>query len=115
MALSASALPEESRRIALLVMRSNMDVALCPFFGKCDGVLVFDPHKKSQEFHVNEQRTATAMCDLILKIGVDRVVSGFIGGTAVQKLRAAGIDVRLGSCSCAVEDLAAGFDGLPRA
>jgi predicted Fe-Mo cluster-binding NifX family protein len=115
MAFPASTLPEESRRTALLVMHSDREMALCPFFGKCDGVLVIDPHEKSQEFHANEQHTAMAICDLILKTDAGRLVCGFVGEPEKQRLRAAGIDVRLGSCACAVEDLAAAFDDLPRA
>lgn len=88
---------------------------LCPFFGKCDGVLVIDPGSGLREFHARGERTAEAMCDLILKSGVHRLVLGFVGGPSAQKLHAAGIDIRLGSCARAVEDLAIGFDDLPAA
>lgn len=115
MALSVSALPEQSRRTALLVVHSHGEAVLCPFFAKCDGLLVIDPDSGSCEFHANTRRTTEAMCDLILETETHRLILGFIGGPAAQKLRAAGIDVRLGSCACAIEDLALGFDHLPAA
>lgn len=113
MTLSALAAREQSRRTALLVMHASGEAALCPFFGKCDGLLVIDPDGGAREFHANTQRTAEAMCDLILDTGVHRLVLGFVTGPAAQKLRAAGVDVRLGSCARSVEDLAAGFGDLP--
>jgi predicted Fe-Mo cluster-binding NifX family protein len=111
----ASDLRERSRQTALLVMHSDGEVALCPFFGKCDGLLVIDPDSGSREFHANSQRTVEAVCDLVLKTGAHRLVLGFIGGSAAQKLRAAGVDIRLGSCACPVETLATDFDDLPAA
>ena len=115
MAFPASALPKESHRIALLVMRSDGALSLCPFFGKCDGVLVIDSRAKSRTFHANEHRAVSAICELILEAGVDRLICGFVSEPEQRKLRLAGIDVRLGSCAWAVEDLAAGFDDLPPA
>ena len=113
MAVAASILPKDARRTALLVMQPSGAPSLCPFFGKCDGVLFIDPDTGSRDFRANTQRTTEAVCDLILRSGVDRLVLGFIGGPAAQKLRAAGVDVRLGSCACAVEDLVARFHDLP--
>lgn len=115
MMLPAYAAAARSRRTALVVMDSTEETTLCPFFGKCDGLLVIDPDAESHEFHANPQHTAEAMCDLILKTGVRRLVLGFIGGPGAQKLRAAGVDIRLGSCACTVEDLALCFDDLPSA
>ncbi len=103
----------KSRRTALLVMKSDGEATLCPFFGKCDGLLLIDPDTDSQEFHANRDHTAETMCDVVLRSGVHRLVLGFIPGPMARKLRAAGVDVRLGSCVCAVEDLAACFDVLP--
>ena len=114
-ARSDLASPERLHRVALSVMRSKGEVALCPFFGKCDGVLIIDACEKSREFYTNEQRTAAAICELILNTGADRLICGFVGEPERQRLGAAGIDVRLGSCACAVEDLVACFDDLPRA
>lgn len=115
MAPPAAVAPKNSRRTALLVMYLNEELALCPFFGKCDGVLIIGPNANSQEFHKIPQRTADAVCDLISKTGVDCLICGFVAGPEKQKLRAAGVDLRLGSCICAVEDLAASFSDLPRA
>ena len=113
MMLAAPAMPDQSRRTALLVMKSDGDTALCPFFGKCDGLLIIDSNKGSREFHANTEHSADAMCDVILKTGVHRLILGFIAGPAARKLRAAGVDIRLGSCTCAVDDLATCFDVLP--
>ncbi|WP_447954054.1 NifB/NifX family molybdenum-iron cluster-binding protein [Sphingopyxis chilensis] len=115
MALSVLTSLEPSCRTALLVMHSNEGTVLCPFFSKCDGLLIIDPESGSREFRAKEQDTAEAMCDLILKAGVHRLVLGFIGGPAARKLRAAGIDIRLGSGAVAVEDLVIGFNDLPAA
>jgi len=115
MALSVLTSPEPSRRTALLVMHSRDGTVLCPFFSKCDGLLIIDPASGCREFRAKGQHTVEAMCDLILKTGVHRLVLGFISGPAAQKLRTAGIDIRLGSCAHAVEDLAIGFDDLPAA
>lgn len=110
-----SPIASQSRRTAFLVMRSNGDNVLCPFFGKCDGVLIVDPDSGSREFHANTDRSVEAMCDVILKTGVHRLVLGFIAGPAARKLQAGGVDMRLGSCARAVEELAMCFDALPRA
>lgn len=102
-----------SPRTALLIMSVNGETLLCPFFGKCDGLMVIDPASGRREVHVNTGRTPEAMYDLILKVGVHRLVLGFIAGPAARKLQTAGVDIRLGSCMCAVEDLAVRFEDLP--
>jgi predicted Fe-Mo cluster-binding NifX family protein len=104
-----------AHRVALLVMVVDGEMTLCPFFAKCDGVLVIDPESTECTFLPKTRRTTEAMCDLILETGADRLILGFIPGPAVRKLRAAGIDIRLGSCACATEELAACFDHLPAA
>lgn len=96
-------------------MQSGGESVLCPFFGKCDGVLILDPDSGSREFHPNSDHSTETVCDVILKTGVRRVVLGFIAGPAARKLRAGGVDMRLGSCACNVEELAMCFDSLPRA
>ena len=111
--LAASPVAGRSRETGLLVIRSDGDSVLCPFFGKCDGLLIINSDNGSHEFHANTDRSAEKMCDVILKTGVHRLVLGFIAGPAARKLRVAGIDIRLGSCACAVEDLAECFDALP--
>ena len=102
-------------RIAITVARSGFRSTLCPFFGKCDGVLVFDSDTGAAEFHVNPARTAAAICDLIIAARPTRLICGFIGETEKRKLRTAGIDVRLGSCVRAVEELVASFHELAAA
>jgi hypothetical protein len=94
-------------------MNADGETALCPFFGKCDGLLIIDPDRGGREFHPNTQQTADTMCDVILKAGVLQLVLGFIPRPAAKRLRAAGVDIRLGSCTCAVEELAACFNALP--
>ena len=84
-----------------------------PFFGKCDGLLIIDVDTSAREFHANAKRTAETMCDLILDARVHRLILGFIGGPAACKLQSAGVDIRLGPCVCAVDDLALRFDDLP--
>ena len=91
------------------------EMMLCPFFAKCDGVLVIEPEDGRCEFLAKTQRTTGAMCELILHTGARRLILGFLPGAAARRLRAAGIDIRLGSCACAVEQLAACFDDLPAA
>ena len=115
MAPSSAPSPQLSRATALVVMLIDGETALCPFFAKCDGVLVIDPHSGDQEFHARTQPRAEAMCDLILKTGAHRLVLGFVPGPAARQLRAGGVDIRLGSCARAVEELAASFDDLPAA
>lgn len=105
----------QSRKTAFLVMRSSGDSVLCPFFSKCNGVLVFDPDSGSREFHANTDHSAETMCNVILKTGVHRLVLGFIAEPAARKLQAGGVDMRLGSCARPVEELAMCFDALPHA
>jgi hypothetical protein len=40
---------------------------------------------------------------------------GFIATGEKKVLRAAGIDIRVGSCACAVDELVASFSTLPEA
>lgn len=99
----------------MLVMNSGADSLLCPFFGKCDGLVLFDAANGSREFHPRDRSDAKSMCDIIIELKPDQIVCGFIAEREKQKLRAAGIDVRLGSCNCAVEELVASFSSLPEA
>jgi predicted Fe-Mo cluster-binding NifX family protein len=115
MSRSALTRPEPSSRTALLVTHSHEGTVLCPFFSKCDGLLIIDPDNGSREFRAREDDTPDAMCDQILKTGVHRLILGFISGSAAQKLRVAGIDIRLGSGALAVDELVIGFDDLPAA
>lgn len=102
-------------KTAVLVMNSGSEPLLCPFFGKCDGVVLVDGANGSREFHPRDRSNAKSMCNLILRLKPDQIICGFIGRPETQRLRAAGIDVRLGSCNCPVDELVASFSTLPEA
>ncbi len=102
-------------RIAITVMKSEPTPLLCPFFGKCDGILILDPGTGTPEFCANRQRTPAALCDLILAARPGRLICGFIGDAEKQRLRASGIDIRLGSCTCTIDHLVASFQDLAAA
>ncbi len=113
--MTASAKIQAAPTTAMLVINSRSGPVLCPFFAKCDGVLLIDPTDKSTEFHRHNRSDAKSLCDLILALNPGALVCGFIGETEKQRLRSAGIDVRLGSCSCSIDELVAGFCNLPLA
>lgn len=69
----------------------------------------------SASFHPNTERTARSLSELIRAIGTDRLVCSFIGKAEKESLRAAGIDIRVGSCACAIDELVASFPTLPKA
>jgi predicted Fe-Mo cluster-binding NifX family protein len=100
---------------AVLVMNLDPIPMLCPFFAKCDGVLLFNAADGSNEFHPWDRNSADLACDFVLKLKPRRLICGFIGEPEKEKLRAAGIDVRLGSCNCSVDYLVTSFTSLPRA
>ncbi len=104
-----------ANRIAITVMKSGPVPMPCPFFGKCDGIWVIDAGTGATEFRPNPERTPVALCDLILAARPARLICGFIGDTEKQRLRAVGIDVRLGPCACTIEELVAAFDSLAAA
>ena len=100
---------------AMLVVESRSGPALCLFFSKCDSVLLIDRTGKSRELHHHDGSDAESLCDLILTLNPSALVCGFIGETQKQRLREAGIDIRLGSCSNSIDELFAEFHSLPRA
>lgn len=87
---------------------------MCPLFAKCDGVLLIEPDG-STSFHPNTTRTARFLSELICTVGADRLLCSFIGKAAKETLRAAGIDIRVGSCASAIDELLASFSTLPEA
>lgn len=99
----------------MLVMNSGSTSLLCPFFGKCDGVLLINAVDGSTGFHPRDRSGAKSMCDLLLELKPAQIICGFIGEPDKQRLRAAGVDVRLGSCSCPVDELVTSFSTLPEA
>lgn len=102
-------------RIAVVVMYAGSTPLLCPFFSKCDGILLVDSANRSTEFFPGQRSDAKSMCDLILKLRPTRIICGFIDDPEAERLRAAGIDVRLGACTASVENLVASFSTLPKA
>jgi predicted Fe-Mo cluster-binding NifX family protein len=102
-------------RTAVTVMQSGPGVGVCPFFGRCDGIVLIDPAAGTRDFLRNGDRTSSTLCEVILGARPARLVCGFIGETDKCRLRAAGIDVRLGSCACSVDELIGCFDTLPEA
>ncbi len=100
---------------AILVMECGCGLMLCPFFGKCDGVLFIDSAAKYREFRPNATRTAVALCDMLLAHRPRRLICGFVGWSEKARLRAAGIDVRLGSCLSPIDHLQSCFEDLPPA
>lgn len=102
-------------RTAVLVINLGSESLLCPFFDRCDGVLVHHTSDGSRDFHPRDRSGAKSMCDLLLELKPDRIICGFIGGPEMQRLRDTGIDIRLGACNCPVNDLLASFSTLPHA
>lgn len=102
-------------RTAITVMNSGVEPMLCPFFGKCDGILIFDSESGSRQFRPSTARSPECVCELIVEARPHRLICGYIGEAEKRKLRALGIDVRLGACNCPLDELAATFCNLPEA
>ena len=99
----------------MLVMNFGSKSSLCPFFAKCGGVLLVDAKDGSKEFHPRDRSGTKSMCDFLLELKPGQIICGYIGEPEKQRLRAAGVDVRLGSCNCPVDELVASFSTLPEA
>lgn len=102
-------------RTAVLVMNSGSEPVLCPFFEKCDGVLLTNSADGSKEFHPCDKSSASSVCEVILKLKPRRLICGFVAGLEKERFRSVGIDVRLGSCNCSVDELITSFSALPKA
>lgn len=101
-------------RTAVLVMSTGHGLTLCPLFAKCDGVLLIEPDG-SRSYYPNTEGTARSLTDLVLNTRSERLLCGFIAAAEKGALRAAGMDIRVGSCACAVDELVASFQTLPAA
>jgi hypothetical protein len=112
--MSETYLPDGSRTGIMVAMRPEGPI-LCPFFARCDGLVVFAADGAIETFPADPARGEQAMCDLISKCRVERLVCGFIAEPYRALLRARGVDIRLGSCREAIPALAARFDALPSA
>lgn len=113
--MTASPYIQTAAATAILVIGSRSGLVLCPFFDKCDGVLLIEREGNSAKFHDRDHSGAKSLCDLILELKPGGLVCGFIGEAEKQRLCDAGVDVRLGSCSCSIDELFVGFYDLPRA
>lgn len=102
-------------RTAVLVINTGSHPLLCPFFSKCDGALLVDAAGNSREFHPRDRSGAKPVCDLLLELKPGKIICGFIDQPARRRLRAAGIDVRLGACNCPIDELVNSFGTLPPA
>jgi hypothetical protein len=103
------------RSIAILVIMARSEPVLCPFFRRCDGVLLVDRPGRRTQLYKPDVSGDESVCDLLLRLNPDGLICGFVGDAENEKLKAAGIDVRLGSCSCPIDELYAEFDNLPPA
>jgi hypothetical protein len=106
---------QTASKTAILVTNSALGPILCPFFGKCDGVLLIDETGAAGEFHPHDRSDAKSLCKLILTLKPSTLICGFIGAKEKQRLWKTGIDVRLGSCSLSINELFATCHNLPRA
>jgi hypothetical protein len=94
-------------------MMSDGVPELCPFFGKCDGLLLIDEKAGTETIYPNISRSAGPFCELILDLAPERLICGFIGETEFRRLHAAGVDVRVGSCAAPIAVLIDCFCDLP--
>lgn len=101
-------------RTAIVVMKTGHALALCPLFAKCDGILLIEPDG-SRSYYPNAACTAQCLSELVLNARCGRLLCGFIGSAEKEVLRKAGIDIRLGSCACSVDELVGAFATLPEA
>ena len=101
-------------RTAVLVMNAGHGLTLCPVFAKCDGVLLIEPDG-SRSYYPNTEGTARSLSELVLNTRSERLLCGFIATAEKEVLHAAGIDIRVGSCACAVDELVTSFSTLPEA
>lgn len=105
----------ERPRTGVLVALGAQGPMLSPFFARCDGLVVFASGREPETYAAEPGACEQAICDLILKSGVERLVCGFIAAPERQALRARGVDVRVGSCLESIAALVARFESLASA
>ena len=109
-----SVVARSSDLTAITVMKAGADYRLCPFFGKCDGLLIVESASAPVAFIPNTVREASALSRLIIESKIKRLICGFVPQAECQQaLLQAGIDVRLASGGYAIPDLVFDFANLP--
>ena len=95
-------------------MKVGADYRLCPFFGKCDGLLIVEPASAPVAFIPNTEHDSASLSRQIIKSKIKRLICGFVPQAECQRaLLQAGIDVRLASGAYAIPDLVFDFANLP--
>ncbi len=111
-----SALAPSSILTGITVMKDGSNYVLCPFFGKCDGVLVMESARTAVAFIPNTNHNPELLSNLIIESKIKRLICGFVPrAECQQRLHEAGIDVRFGSGAYAVNELVVAFANLPGA
>lgn len=101
--------------VAVTVMSCETGYVLSPFFARSDGVLLTDGDGPDPIYLPNEMHDSERLCRLVMDAHATRLICGFVPESARDMLRSAGIDVRLGSCTCTIRSLTAGEANLPKA
>jgi len=102
-------------RIALLMGEKEDGASLSPFFVWAPWVMVEDPTWREPLWLQNTKCTVEHLQGLLLSQKPDFVVCGYVPSEAVETMREAGIDVRLGPCSVPARELINQVRSLPRA
>lgn len=113
--LTSKPLSQGTMRTGVMVAMRAEGPILCPFFARCDGLVVFSADGAIETIPADPACGECSICDVIAESGIERLVCGFIAEPYRALLRARGVDIRLGSCREAIAALAAGFDALPSA
>lgn len=100
---------------AVLVVGPTHEPLLSPFSCNSDRILLIVGGQAPVQFYRPVPHDGTSLSDAILRLKPGRLICGFVDEAAKKKLNAAGVDVRLGSCSCSIAKLVADFNNLPPA
>lgn len=99
-------------KTAVTISSGAMSPTLAAFFAHCDAVLISDGDGDERVI-TNQGRRGDDVCQIVLAQRAHRLICGFIPEDCKQRLREAGVDIRLGSCSQPVFDLIVNFGQLP--